>query len=119
MGQYHGKHNKHSRDEYPDEMLEQHLVQPTEEPVVKKKINEEAISFLRQKYNDNRPIGTTLDIRPLWDDFYRLNFWGKREKDGDLVVIDSYFIRVDNTEEGLAAVHLNKGEKRNWKFTDV
>jgi len=48
--------------------------------------------------------GTKLDIRHLWGDFYRLNFWSKVEKDGITVVentiVDSKFIKVSTDIEG-------------------
>ena len=48
--------------------------------------------------------GTKLDIKHLWGEFYRLNFWGKKEQEGivvlDNTILDSKFIKVSIDEEG-------------------
>ncbi len=102
----------------PQQNAVEYQIPPIEEPVVKKKVNEKDISFLREKYNENKPVGTRLDIRPLWDNVYRINFWVQKVKGGDELVIDSVFLRIDNTEEGLV-VHEYKDKKTGFKFTDM
>ena len=44
------------------------------------------------------PKGSVLDVKPLWDSFYRLNFW-KHERSDCLMpkseMVESRFVRVD------------------------
>jgi|TARA_Y100000310_G_scaffold56232_1_gene51568 hypothetical protein len=41
-----------------------------------------------------------LDIRHLWGEFYRLNYWGTKEGLKGKIIIDSKFIKVSPDEEG-------------------
>ena len=63
---------------------------------------EKILSFLREKFEPEKDI--KLDIRYLWGNFYRLNFWGKRDNDTIIIrniIIDSKFVKVKDGENGL------------------
>ncbi len=73
--------------------------------------------FLRENYSNpveyEGTINITLDIRHLWDTYFRLNYWGKRNKESkDLVIIFSMFILVNINEDSYIVKHLNKNELR-------
>ena len=57
---------------------------------------ETAIDFLKRTFPTD---GTSLDIRPLWGDYYRLNFW-KKNGEGEGSIVKSYFVRVKDTPKG-------------------
>jgi len=80
---------------------------------VSKKGRNEVISFLRKKYFMSENLfDAELKVHHLWDDFYRLNYWGKRASTGDYVIVDSMFIRVDEINGEYIVKHLNEGERR-------
>jgi hypothetical protein len=54
------------------------------------------INFLKDEYPG--PPGTEMVVIHLWDDYYRINYWGKKDKDN--IITDSIFMRVAPTKEG-------------------
>ena len=62
--------------------------------------------FLRSQVQ--RPAGTVLKICPLWENTYRLNFWGEKiidpKKGPDNCVVHSVFIQVQATSNGFKVI---------------
>jgi len=62
-----------------------------------------AIDHLQREYKTTD--GTKLDVKPLWDNAYRLNFWGQKEitfgRGMDNHIVHSLFVRVEDNEDGL------------------
>jgi len=63
-------------------------------------------SFLKKEFEC--PIGTTLDIRHLYDNTYRLNYWGKHtlhsEKGESNGILYSIWVVVKPTKNGFKVV---------------
>ena len=78
---------------------------------------EKAIIYLRE--NVDTPTNTTADVRHLWDNRYRINFWGEKEiketvqyrkiTRKTLGMIKSIYVIVDKVEDGL--IHTIIGDK--------
>jgi len=59
------------------------------------------------------PPGSILDVKPLWKDFYRLNFWKETPSNCLMVtrsIIESRFVRVDNDGKKLSVKDLTRKE---------
>jgi len=58
------------------------------------------------------PAKSILDVRPLWDNYYRLNFW-VHQNSGSLVlksqIAESRFVRVDKKGKKYTVKDLTKG----------
>jgi len=69
-------------------------------------------SWLKENYP---PIkGIRLEVRHLWDNKYRLKYWGEN-KVGDQVIKTSIFIIVKETEDGFDIECKSKDEIK-WNF---
>ena len=58
------------------------------------------------------PEGAVLDVKPLWDDFYRLNFWQHKRSDWIMPhseMVESRFVRVDKDGKKYSVKDLTKG----------
>jgi len=81
------------------------------EDVVEEKIGKkEVLDLIKKEY----PVGenTSIDIRPLWGNCYRLNFWNKKG-DGDNSIIKSCFISINKGPEGLKIKNYDDSVKNN------
>ena len=76
-----------------------------DETTPKKEVNleqERAIAYLQKTY---RPTdGSKLDVKPLWGNAYRLNFWHRKEmtegRGVDNIIARSLFLRIDSAIDG-------------------
>ena len=70
-----------------------------EKDIVRKVVQEDIISFIKREY----PVtgGIKLDIKHLWGNCYRLNFWEKSKIKDESIIIKSYFISISNDKDGL------------------
>lgn len=78
------------------ELLDKALDKALDEVIETITNNTEIISHLRKEYPG--PKNSKLDIRHLWDDNYRINYWGIRE--GQNEIIDSKFVIVTRVKNG-------------------
>ena len=44
------------------------------------------------------PEGSTMDVRHLWGDYYRVNYWGENEKGS--IIVHSLFMNVKKVLDG-------------------
>lgn len=58
------------------------------------------------------PIKIKLDIRSLWPEHFRLNYWGYEKDAKDETVIYSMFVRVKKINNKYRLEHINKDEIR-------
>lgn len=69
-----------------------------------------ATAYLKKTYR--RSDVTKLDVRFLWGNAYRLNFWGRKElapgRGVDNHIIESLFVRVNNVNDVLEVVEYDK-----------
>ena len=59
------------------------------------------------------PKGSVLDARPLWDNYYRLNFWVHQNSDSIIMqsrIAESRFVRVDKKGKSYSVKDLTKGK---------
>jgi hypothetical protein len=53
---------------------------------------EDHTEYIKKAFSSSK--GKKLDIRHLWDCYYRLNFWGRKKDIKGPVIVDSKFIKV-------------------------
>ena len=70
-----------------------------EKDIVRKVVQEDIISFIKREYPVTGNI--KLDIKYLWGNCYRLNFWEKSKIKDESIIIKSYFISISNDKDGL------------------
>ena len=74
-----------------------------------KEITEKEFLLLTQK----GPTGSVLDVRGLWDNYYRLNFWKSFQGEKDVIarpmVVESRFVRIDKDGKFYKVHDLTKG----------
>ena len=60
------------------------------------------------------PEGSVLDVKPLWENFYRLNFWKKFSTNDILpkkAIVESRFVQVDKKGQKYIVKDLTKKGK--------
>ena len=91
------------------------ILSDVDKKVISKDI-EDIEFFLSEKYSKpvdyKGPINTTLKICHLWDTYFRLNYWGKKTPDSDIIIISSMFVKVNVEGDDYIVEHLNKNELR-------
>jgi len=60
------------------------------------KNHDEVIAYLKKEMPGS--INTKCDVRHLWGNNYRINYWGLKE--GEQEIIDSKFVVVNTTKDG-------------------
>jgi len=80
------------------------------EIVVEKPSKKEISDFIKKEYPVSGNI--SIDIRPLWGNCYRLNFWEKNGV-GDNDIIKSHFIDIIKGPKGLKIINYDDPVKNN------
>ncbi len=76
---------------------------------VEEKIDKkEVFELIKKEYPPQK--GVSIDIRPLWGNCYRLNFWNKNEPEG---IIKSNFISISKGSKGLEIKNYDDPVKNN------
>ena len=97
------------------ELETQKITAKNKQPVITKDI----VTWLKDNYADPSVVGyggtitTKLDIRHLWDNKYRLNYWGKKDKNSDINVIWSIFAVITKKNNKYILVNESEGELRS------
>ena len=77
------------------ELLDKSLEQ-TVDKVIETKNNDEVMVYLKREMPGS--IKTKPDVRHLWGNNYRINYWGWEE--GENIIVDSKFVIVIKTKDG-------------------
>ena len=77
-----------------------------EKDVKKKETSQqEILDFIKEKYPVEKDI--FLDIRPLWGNCYRLNFWNKKDPEKQNIM-KSYFIVIKKNSKGYEIINYDE-----------
>ena len=84
-----------------------------EKPVQDNKNLAAITAHVRERYP--APDNTEIDVRYLWDNFYRVNYRRKLSSPNSIVsesyIVHSVFMRVTNTSDGLMSEAIKDGDK--------
>jgi hypothetical protein len=64
------------------------------------------------------PKGSVLDVKPLWDNYFRLNFWKEITENEALMprneIVESRFVKVIPDGKAFKVINLTKTDKEDY-----